>query len=111
MKLKIQMSKSKIVYGSIKRKIVSSDLLDERANRDFDHDNGEIVEKALSFEGHWDKKKKFVQVMTADPILKNSHKFYEMTSEEHQVSQMKKLRRAFELMKDEWFVNQSPSTM
>lgn len=32
-----------------------------------------------------------------DPILINSHKFYEMTKEEMWIDQMKKLRRAYEL--------------
>ena len=45
------MSKEKIIYGSIKRKIVSSDLIHERANRDFDNDNGEVLMKTLSFHG------------------------------------------------------------
>ena len=47
------MSKVDIVYGSIKQKIMSSDLIEERANRDFDDDNGQIVEKSLSIGGHF----------------------------------------------------------
>jgi len=34
------MSKQEIVYGSIKNKIVSSDLINERNNRDFDISKG-----------------------------------------------------------------------
>ena len=35
--------KENIIYGSIKRKIVSSDLIYERSHRDFDHENGEVL--------------------------------------------------------------------
>ena len=34
---------AKIVLGSIKRRIVASDLLQERANRDFDAENGNAI--------------------------------------------------------------------
>ena len=34
------MKKSNIVYGSVKNKIVASDLVDERKNRDFDLKDG-----------------------------------------------------------------------
>jgi CMP-N-acetylneuraminic acid synthetase len=39
-------------------------------------------------------------MITNDPVLKNSHKFYEMTREEMWIDHMKKLRRAYELQKD-----------
>jgi len=35
--------KENIIYGSIKRKIVSSDLIYERSQRDFDNENGEVL--------------------------------------------------------------------
>ena len=105
------MSKQSIVYGSIKNNIVASDLVAERANRDFDHDNGEILCKTLNVRGHWEKKKAFNEFLQSDPILKNTHKFYEMNQEEMQEYQMKRLRRAFELKKDEWFINHDPSRL
>lgn len=47
------MSKEKIVYGSIKNKVVSSDLLAERANRDFDDENGEVLLKAFNVRNYY----------------------------------------------------------
>ena len=43
-----------------------------------------------------------------DPVLKNTHKYYEMTKEERWIDHMKKLRRAWELKKNEWFINYNP---
>ena len=80
------MSKEKIVYGSIKRKIVSSDLIQERANRDFDDENGEVLFKTLCVGGPFEHRQEFLKVLDSDPILQNSHKFYEMTSEELQLT-------------------------
>jgi hypothetical protein len=44
-------------------------------------------------------------MMKNDPVLQNSHKFYEMTKEEMWMDHMKKLRRAYELHNDIVFVN------
>lgn len=41
--------------------------------------------------------------MDSDPILRNTHKFYDMGREEMWQTQMKKFRRAFELDKEKWF--------
>lgn len=46
------MSKESIVYGSIKRKIVASDLLKERANKDFDDEGGEAINKYIDTIGY-----------------------------------------------------------
>jgi len=43
--------------------------------------------------------------MESDPVLRNTHKFYEMTVEEMWEHQMKKTRRAFELDKKKWFID------
>ena len=89
------MSKEEIVDGSMKNKITSSDLLNERKNRDFDISTNpffEILDKGYlkSQENNW-------EMIKNDPIIKNSHKFYEMTREEMWIDHMKKLRRAYEL--------------
>ena len=34
---------SKVIYGSIRNKIVSSDLLEERKNKDFEGDFGGVI--------------------------------------------------------------------
>ena len=74
-------SGNKIVYGSVKNKIVSSDLQEERANSDFNIKEGNILYH-LDFFCDAEKRYKFAKEMADDPILKNSHLFYEMTREE-----------------------------
>ena len=66
-----------IVYGSVERKIVSSDLIEERAKKDF---NGSI-EEVLHGE-NYQRAKDALAFMEAHPELHNSHKFYEMTRQE-----------------------------
>ena len=75
-------SKDNVIHGSIKRKIVSSDLLSERANRDFDNENGDAINKALSAGGLFEDWKELEKVLYSDPILRNSHEFYEMSAKE-----------------------------
>ena len=75
-------SKDNVIHGSIKRKIVSSDLLSERANRDFDNENGDAINKALSAGGLFEDRKELEKVLYSDPILRNSHEFYEMSAKE-----------------------------
>lgn len=43
--------------------------------------------------------------MANDPVLRNSHHFYEMSREEQMHTNMVKLRRAFDLRKKDWFVD------
>ena len=73
------MSKEKIIYGSIKRKIVSSDLINERANRDFENDDGDALNRPLNFHGLLEDVKVAEKITAEDPILRNTHEFYEMT--------------------------------
>lgn len=103
------MSKEKIVYGSIKNKVVSSDLLAERANRDFDDENGKALINRFDLGGFFHQREEIQKVIENDPLLRNTHKYYEMSTEEMQTFQMKRLRRAYEIKKDEWFVNHDPS--
>ena len=44
----------------------------------------------------------------ADPILRNSHKMYELSPQELQPYMMNKLRRAYEINKVKWFTNYGP---
>ena len=43
--------------------------------------------------------------MINDPVLRNTHKFYDMTRAEQVQEQMRKFRRAYEIAKDKYFVN------
>ena len=74
-------SNQDIVYGSVKNKIVSSDLLQERSNMDF-HIEGGIIFKHMDYYVDFDQWQKDDKFMENDPVLRNSHEFYEMTREE-----------------------------
>ena len=65
---------SKIVYGSVERQIVSSDLIEERAKKNFKASLDEIFDSdnyRRALEGR--------AFMESYPELANSHKFYDMT--------------------------------
>lgn len=49
--------------------------------------------------------KEMSQIMADDPIMRNSHHFYEMTREEKMSTHMQKMHRAYQLYKKEWFVD------
>ena len=95
-------SNSGIIYGSVKNKIVASDLIEERNNRDFEIKGG-LLYKNIDFYANFDQLQEFDKFMENDPILRNSHHFYEMSREEQMHTNMKKLSRAYQLKKKEWF--------
>ena len=66
-----------IIYGSIKRGIVSSDLLEERAKKDFAGGFTHLYDQK-----HFQRLMDAVDFLESDPGLMNSHKFYEMTRQE-----------------------------
>jgi len=47
--------------------------------------------------------------MQQDPVLKNDHKFYEMTREEQMIMWWKKITRAYQIDADKWFGNTDQS--
>ena len=47
----------------------------------------------------------WMNLIDNDPILRNTHKFYEMTREEAIEYNLKKMRRLYELKKDTLFKN------
>lgn len=96
------MRASPITYGSVKNKIVASDLIRERNNRDFEIEGGNIF-KHLDYHVDFEQYYEVDRVMANDPVLRNTHHFYEMTREEQMHTNMKKLGRAFQLKKKEWF--------
>ena len=67
------------MIGSIKNQIVASDLLEERKNCNFDQ--AELWDLILT-KKHVEYFKKIVKVMESDPLLTNSHKYYDMTRAE-----------------------------
>jgi hypothetical protein len=94
------MSKAKpIIHGSIDRKIVSSDLLEERANKNFTGSMREV----LSHPGYV-RMDEAVEFMESHPGLANSHTFYDMTRGEQQKDLMRKANLAYKLGKDKWFI-------
>ena len=74
------MSKDKkdIIHGSWKRKITSSDLIEERLKCDFD--KKEAISKLV--DPAWLQQMLDLKWVQSDPVLRNSHKFYDMTREE-----------------------------
>jgi len=88
-----------IVHGSIERKIVSSDLIEERAKSDFKGNIRELL-KGPSYE----RIDEAVEFMESTPELINSHKFYDMTRQEQQIDLMRKANVAYKLGKDKWFL-------
>ncbi len=94
---------AKIIRGSIKNKVVCSDLQEERDQRDFDNEAGRVF-KNLVHPQYQKTIERSGDFISSDPILQNSHKFYDMTREEQWLDHIKKFRRAFELDKNR-FVN------
>lgn len=92
--------------GSIKNGVVGSDLLEERAKCNF-------VQKDLThflFGGEQSYKQfqDWISDMESDPILKNSHHYYELSKEEGYKHQLQKMRRLFELNRTKYFLEAKP---
>ena len=68
------------ITGSIKDKIVASDLLEERLKRNFDMQEMNIT--LLGGRKKYDEVMAFFKFAESDPILRNSEKFNDMTREE-----------------------------
>lgn len=72
------MEKTAIVHGSVKNKIVSSDLQNERNNRDFQVEPDAFI-KNINLHNDFDMRNKIEKEMQEDPILRSTHKYYDMT--------------------------------
>jgi hypothetical protein len=66
-----------IIQGSIDRKIVSSDLIEEREKSDFTGSIRELLKGP-----NYDRIYEGAEFMESSPELVNSHKFYDMTRAE-----------------------------
>ena len=79
---------------------MASDLLEERAKCNFDQKEFQNIVRGKEDVEYY---KEIVATMESDPILKNSHKYYDMTREEQMVDSMKKAKRGFELKGPKFF--------
>ena len=95
-------NKGKHIPGSWKNKIVNSDLQEERDKRDFDGKLGDGV-KVLLDGATFKRLGEAADFVSGDPVLRNTHKFYDMTKEEMWEHHMAKYNRAFSLDKEKWF--------
>lgn len=68
--------------GSVRNKIVASDLLEERNKCAFDQQELRVL--ILGGQHIFDKKTEFHRILEKHPELANHHKFFEMTPEEQQ---------------------------
>lgn len=94
---------SKLVHGSIKNKVVSSDLLEERAKKDF---SGSFLE--LFDQPTLQRIRDCYAFMESDPRLHNSHKFYDMTRQEMMTEGLRKANVAYQLGKQKWWLDHDP---
>ena len=87
--------------GSVKRGIVSPDLLEERAKCNFDQE-----ELRLFLHGGEDRLrvwKNMIKVFGDDPELRNTLEFHDMTPHEMQENLWKRLKVAYEKHRDFFF--------
>ena len=56
-------------------------------------------------EEHYRQHFESIKLMESDPVLRNDHRFYDMTREEMWINGFKKMRRTFELDRVKWFEN------
>lgn len=93
--------------GSIEKGIVSPDLLEERQKCNFDTEELAVI---LNYgKDKLDQLRAWKKVADADPILRNTHKYYDMTREEQMVNGFQKVKRAYELDKKQYFHDIKPT--
>ena len=79
----------KRVAGSIDRKITATELVEERANKNFDQ--AQVRDFLWGDKADYASLQARYQEQINDPMMANSHHFYEMTTKEKKVHQFKKL--------------------
>ena len=89
--------------GSIKNKIVSSDLEDERKKCGFDQK--ELSHYIWGNETEYLRMKDLINDMESDPVLIGSEKWYDMSREEMQENGLKRVRRIYDLYRQKYFLN------
>jgi hypothetical protein len=66
--------------GSVKNKIVATDLLKERSNCNFN--SKELTEIIFENKEEYKLYKEWCRMIDEDPVLRNREEFYDMTREE-----------------------------
>lgn len=89
--------------GSVKNKIVNTDLLEEREKKDFNA-GLEILVRDSHVERYFDA----IDFMHKTPGLSNTFKFYDMTRQEMQKDLMRRTNLAFKHGREKWFYNHEP---
>ena len=97
------MSAKKRVPGSVKNKITNSDLVEERANKNFE---GGL--EVLIREGHVERYFDAIKFMYDHPELMNTFEFYDMTRQEQQKDLMRRAHIAYKYGREKWFHNHEP---
>ena len=87
--------------GSIKNKIVSSDLEEERKHCNFD--NKELAKLIWNGEQDYIRVKDIWADLQADKGLQSSEKFYDMSREEQMEDALRRLRRYYDLHREKYF--------
>ena len=99
------MSAQKRVAGSVKNKVVATELVEERKNLNFDQ--AEIF-KFYNHDPNAPKDYEYMlNHMRTNPDFANTHKYYDMTREEKMHHWMKKLNTASKLNHD-FYIRQRP---
>jgi hypothetical protein len=93
------------VPGSIKNKIVNTDLLEERANRDFDQTE---MRNLLHDQEQMRFYDKVFDDMRDHPEIANTHKFYDMSREDQKSHLMKRAFLLYKLNKELYFYTARP---
>lgn len=89
--------------GSIKNKIIASDLEEERLKANFNQ--AELTESWFGGKDKWEEYKNLIAEIDRDDILRNTEKWYDMTREEQWENLFKKARRFYEINKEKYYHN------
>ena len=77
------------VAGSIKNKITATELVEERAKKNFDQ--VQVQNFLWGSKSDYNSMQARLEEMKNDPMLANTHKYYEMTTKEKKLHQYKKM--------------------
>lgn len=87
--------------GSIKNKVVASDLEDERKNRNFDQQ--ELTHLFWNGADNYIRAKGIMEDFNRVEILRGSEKWYDMSREEQQENALARLRAMYDNYPDKYF--------
>ena len=87
--------------GSIKNRVVASDLEEERLKANFN--STELSEAWWGDRQTWEEYKDLTSLIDSDPVLRNTNEWYDMTREEQWETLFKKARRFYEIDKKRFY--------